>query len=239
MPGKPVVPQAAVAEVARRIPRLARIDSHMREVVRGATAALVLMMLSHGLGLGFNVLLARLLGAEGTGIYYLALTVTSIAAVVGRVGLDNALLRFTAANAAQGNWAKVAGVYRNGLRIVAIASTTVTVLMVGSATWIAQAIFSEPDLAGPLRLMALAILPAGLLAVHAESLRGLKRIQDAMVARSVGVPVVSVLCLAVLGGAQALCIPFGGKRHADWEVYACKRRARHHGSTLLHQPRAG
>ncbi len=68
-----------------------RLDSHMIEVVRGTSVALGMKVLAVGLGFGLNVLLARLLGAEGAGVYYLALTVTSIAAVVGRIGLDNAL----------------------------------------------------------------------------------------------------------------------------------------------------
>jgi O-antigen/teichoic acid export membrane protein len=201
MPGKPVVPQAVIAEVARRIPRLVRIDSHMREVVRGATAALVLRALGQGLGFGFNVLLARLLGADGTGVYYLALTITSVATVVGRLGLDNALLRFTAANATLEDWAKVAGVYRKGMLIAVSASTVATVLVVGGAPLIAQGIFSEPTLSEPLRMMALSILPMSLLNLHAELLKGLKKTLAAVLVQSVGVSLVQLPLMAAVGAS--------------------------------------
>ena len=100
----------------------------MKEVVRGTATAFTLKALGTGLSFGFNIILARLLGAKGAGVYYLALTVTTIASVVGRMGLDNTLLRFTAANAEQKDWDKVAGIYRMGIRIAVGASILVTLL---------------------------------------------------------------------------------------------------------------
>ncbi|NQU08001.1 MAG: hypothetical protein HQ583_05525, partial [Candidatus Abyssubacteria bacterium] len=46
-----------------------RLDGHMLEVVNGASVALVLKVLGAGLAFGFNILLARMFGAEGAGIY--------------------------------------------------------------------------------------------------------------------------------------------------------------------------
>ena len=89
----------------------------MQEVVNGASVAFVIKVIGAGLSFGFNVLLARMLGADGAGIYFLALTVTTIATVFGRMGLDNALLRFTAANAAVGDWGAVKGIYRKGMML--------------------------------------------------------------------------------------------------------------------------
>lgn len=179
------------------------MDHHMKEVVRGAATAFVLKVVGAGLGFGFNVLLARLLGAEGVGVYYLALTVTTIASVVGRVGLDNALLRFIAVSAVQGDWNKVAGVYRRGIWITTVVSTVSTLFVVGSASWIAQSIFSEPTLAAPLRLIALGILPLSLLILYAEMLKGLKKTSEAVLVQSIGVPLISIPLLVLLGG------PFG------------------------------
>ena len=46
-----------------------RLESHMIEIVRGASVAFGMRILTAGLGFGLNVLLARLLGAEGAGVY--------------------------------------------------------------------------------------------------------------------------------------------------------------------------
>lgn len=88
-----------------------RLDSHMQELIRGASTAFVLKVFAAGLGFGFNVVLARLLGADGAGLYYLTLTIVTIAATLGCVGMNNAVIRFVAANAVIENWVAVKGVY--------------------------------------------------------------------------------------------------------------------------------
>lgn len=186
--------------ITRHISWINRMDFHMKEVVRGASVAFTLKVFSVGLSFGFNVLLARLLGAEGAGIYFLALTVTTIATVFGRVGLGFALLRFTADHAAKGDWTKVAGVARIGIRIATGASILITLLLFSSASWIAQSIFSKSLLIVPLRLMALSILPMSLLNLYSELLKGLKKIRDSMLVQVVGIPFISLPLLALLGG---------------------------------------
>lgn len=199
MPGESGNPQAMIAVVAGRVLRFFRMDDHMTEVVLGATVAFSLKVLAFALGFGFNVLLARLLGAEGAGIYYLALNAVTVSMTVSVLGLDTALLRFVAANATMEDWVKVAGVYRKGIRIATGTSIVVTVLVIIFAPWIAQFVFSEPNLGQPLRLMALAIPPLTLIFLYAEAIKGLKRIRDSMLINGVGIPLVALPLLAILG----------------------------------------
>ena len=48
------------------------------------------------MGFLFSIMLARLLGPTGTGVYFLALTIVNIGATISRLGLDVAVLRFAA-----------------------------------------------------------------------------------------------------------------------------------------------
>lgn len=175
-----------------------RMDAHMKELISGASIAFVLKVIGTAFAFGFNVLLARLLGAEGSGIYYLALTVTTIASVVGRMGLDSALLRFVSVNAEQNDWGAIAGVYKKGMVIAIGASALSTFIVFFNASWIAQRVFSEPDLTYPLALMSLGILPFSILTLHVELLRGLKRIRDAMCVQGVGLPLMSIMFFLLL-----------------------------------------
>ena len=190
--------QNGLTPIIQRFPWLARWDSQVKEIVYGTAAAFGLKLLGTILGFAFNVLLARLLGAEGVGIYYLALTVTGIASVLGRLGLDKSLLRFSAANAAQGGWIKVAGVYRKGVCTSVAASVVVTALVLGNVSWIARVVFSEAALAEPLALMALGIIPMTLVSLHGALLKGLRKIGDGMLVESVGVPLIGLPLLVVL-----------------------------------------
>lgn len=172
-----------------------RADPHMREVARGAMLAFVLKVTGSGLAFAFNVAVARLLGADGAGIYFLALAVTTIASILGRVGLDNALLRFIATSATHKDWRTVKGVYALGIRVAVAASTTITMVSFIAAPWVATTLFNKPELAEPLRWMSLSILPFALLNLQAESLKGLKRISDAMLLQSIGVPLLALILI--------------------------------------------
>lgn len=175
-----------------------RADPHMKEVARGTLLAFILKVAGSGLAFSFNVAVARLLGAEGAGLYFLALSVTAIGSVIGRVGLDNALLRFVATTATHEDWAGVKGVYALGMRIAVVASSAITVIVFIAAPWMATALFNKPELAEPLRWMSLAILPFALLNLQAESLKGLKRIRDAMMVQGIGVPLIGLTLIIPL-----------------------------------------
>lgn len=180
-----------------------RLDSHTKEVVFGASSAFVLRITGAALSFALSVVLGRLLGASGVGLYFLAFSVVTIAAVVGRVGLDNALLRFSAASASSRDWASLKGLSSKGLRLTLAASTLMALLVYLLAPWISTNLFSDPGLSGPLRLMAFGIVPTAFFTIVAQMLQGLRRTRDGIAVLSVWAP---AFCLA---GAVALVPSWG------------------------------
>lgn len=89
-----------------------RVDHHMQEVLRGTGIAFVLKGVGAGLSFLLNVMIARYLGAEGAGIYFMAFTLSTIAVAIGRMGLDNTILRFIATALANGDLAALKGLKR-------------------------------------------------------------------------------------------------------------------------------
>jgi O-antigen/teichoic acid export membrane protein len=176
-----------------------RLDGHMIEVIKKAAVALFMRVLGAGLAFGFNVLIARALGAEGSGMYFLALTVTTIATVFGRLGMDNTLLRFVAAHASIGEWVAVKGVYQKGMLLSLTASGISTLVVFLSAPWLAQTVFSKPELTEPIRWMSLAIIPTALGNLQAQVLKGLKRILASSFIEIVSLSALSVGIFYLLG----------------------------------------
>jgi len=170
----------------------------MQEVVRGASVAFALKILGAGLAFGFNVLLARMLGANGAGVYFLALMVVSIATVLGRIGLDNSLVRFIAAHMVKDEWECIKGVYRNSIALALVASIVAYLFLYLSAPLLANVLFSKPELLSPIRWMGLAIIPVVFSNLNGQALRGLKRIAQSQVILSVGVPGLSIVGIVVL-----------------------------------------
>lgn len=85
------------AHVSLRLPGFQPLDHHMREIVQGASVSLGVKVVTGILTFALNVVVARALGAEGAGLFFLALTVVTIAAILGQLGLDAAVVRFVAA----------------------------------------------------------------------------------------------------------------------------------------------
>ncbi len=175
------------------------LDLHLRELIQRASQAFVMRSLGAGLEFGFSVLLARMLGAEGAGIFFLALTMMMIGTVLGRVGLDNAVLRFVAANASGSDWIAVKGVYRRAISVALPASAAAGVTIFLAGPWLAQSVFGKPELTSPLRWLALAVLPMSLVFLHAEMLKGLKRIIPSQLVYGVCVPGLSIIGLLAIG----------------------------------------
>ncbi len=172
-----------------------RTDPHMREVVREASSAFLLRSLGTLLGFTVSVVIAHLLGAGGSGIYYLAASVAAIAATIGQLGFENTVIRFVASHAAVGEWNSVRFVYRTAIVTVCLASSIVAVVIFVGAGWLAEHLFNKPLLEVPLMLMAVAVVPFSLSMIQADALRGLKRTSASQLVKSVLPPLASVMLI--------------------------------------------
>jgi len=183
--------------IKRKITAL-KNDKNFREIFEGTIASFTLKIFGSGLAFLFNILVARLLGADGAGIYYLALAVSVVASILGRIGLDNTLLRSTSRYAVRGEWGKVRGIFNLAMKLTIILSGLLTVFLYLSAPAISEIIFNKPELSAPLRWMSLSILPFAILNLQAESLKGLKHIREAMIVQTIGLPLLSILLVVPL-----------------------------------------
>jgi O-antigen/teichoic acid export membrane protein len=189
-----------------------RSDRHMEELVKGASIALFLKVIAAGLSFLFNIVLARMLGAEDMGRFLLALSVTAVATVLGLAGLGNTLTRFTAAGASAGDWCAVKGAYRKGIFVALLSSIGAAVLMALASPWLARSVFSDPKLAPLLGWMSLAVVPMVLVTLYFQLLKGLKRVRDSIMVVGVLTPLFALLCVfpmisqfGVTGAIWAYC----------------------------------
>ncbi len=163
----------------------------MQELLHGASIAFVLKVLAAGLAFALNVVLARLLGAEGSGIFFLTLTIVTIVAAIGRVGMENALVRFIAANIASEQPNKVLGIYQKAMLFSLVVSSILSIFIYLLSPWISDVIFAKPELIRPLSIMTIGVVPLALLTLHAKALQGLKRIAASVSILSICVPLLT------------------------------------------------
>lgn len=170
-------------------------DVHLREVLTGASLALLLRGAGVAIAFALNVAIGRVLGAEDAGYYFLALSMVMIGSVFARLGLDNTLLRFIAAGAAKDEWGELRGVFSLGIKIAGGTSFALSLFLSIGAPWIAVHIFDKQGIIEPLRWMSFGIFTFSVMMLLAESLRGLNRIRDSMLVSGVIFPLISLILL--------------------------------------------
>ncbi len=187
-------------------------NADMHEVVSGTIVALGTRTVSMILVFLVNLVIARLLGAKDAGIYYLAISTVSIAAVFGTLGLDNVIVRFIATAAEAGEWFNVREIYKRSTALIWFSSIGATVVSLLSSSWIANELYNEPTLLLPLRIACLSIVPFSLLVIPTASLRGLKRIYCSSLVKTIVVPLISLPLLLIfatklsVSGASAVFV---------------------------------
>jgi len=119
-----------------------------------------------------SVLLARMLGKAGYGTYAYALAWLGVLGFPVALGLDQLLVRKTAAWRQEGSWGQMRGLFRRSIQTVLAVSLAVSLLAAGVVQW-----FSLPPEASMRQalLVALILLPlVGLLRICESSMRGLQ-----------------------------------------------------------------
>lgn len=143
-------------------------------LAREAVWSFILKAASAGLGFMTTVVLARLLGAEGYGIYAYAYALITLLAMPAHAGLPNLIVRETARALAEGRPGRVKGAWRWAGRVVALISIGL-VGVVGPILVIWQGGWDTP--AGQTMAWALLLVPLMALGnLRGAALRGLKQI---------------------------------------------------------------
>lgn len=190
--------------MAIKLPSLNRFDSATRDLIRGTGHSFALRIGGAGLGLVFNLILARYVGAEGVGLLFLGLTVVGLAGIVARLGLDSIIVREVAPHASAGQWAAVGAIAKASMRIGLISSSLCTALLWLAAPVLADAVFNKPALTQVLYWLTLTVLPATLAMFYSELLRGAHRFIESQLAQVFISPLVTVVVLFVAGQAFGL-----------------------------------
>ena len=105
--------------------QIATGDSFRALLLRSALGSAAIQAVSRLLTLGFGIVLARGLGAEGYGVYSYAIAVMTLLMVAAEAGVPTLVMREVAASEARERWSVLHGVLRSAAQFVALTSTTI------------------------------------------------------------------------------------------------------------------
>lgn len=146
------------------------------ELLKSVFIKFSLQLFGTGLAFLLGVVIGRLLGASGAGVYYLVLSVISIAAVIARQGFMNTLLRFVASHSYEGDWGQVRGVLRYTLLRSGIMSLALSLAIIVFSSVFEKYIFGVLGLSHVLISIAFAVCSINLMMLSSSALQGLNRV---------------------------------------------------------------
>ena len=171
------------------------------ELVRGSVGSLVFKVVQRLLLLATAVLLARLLGAGGYGVYAYALSLVTLLAVPAKLGLPTLLVREVATHQLSGSWGLVRGVIRRTNQAVTVLSLSLAAL-VGAGAWLMGGRLAPEHLA-TLRWAILLIPVVALGNLRGAALQGLRLVVQGQLPERLVRPGLFVLALLLAVGVGA------------------------------------
>ena len=178
------------------------LGKYEKIVLKGASVAMLLRVAGMFLSLGLSIYFARVLQEDKLGFYYLCISVLTIATIFGRAGLDNAILRFTAAFKTNSDWNALGGFYTKSISIAVVASFLSAIALFFGSDLIAEYVFSKPAMGTYLKLTAIAVVPYSLTFLNHEALRGLKRIAASQIVTIILIPLITITGFYLLDQAE-------------------------------------
>lgn len=173
------------------------------ELFHGAGASLLARLAGAGLGFAWSLLLARFAGPEGSGIYYLALSLLTIVSTLGMLGLDQVLVRMISSAGGARAGDRIACIYRIAVAVslTVAAGLSSLVLLIGPSftDWM----LGSADAGNLFALMSLGLPALALISVHSHALQGLRDIVGASVTQSVVAPALFVCGGLMMGAASS------------------------------------
>jgi len=147
-----------------------------RELLFGSSLGLAVKVMTAVLAFVMNIVIARKLGPAEAGLFYLGFTLVVLLASVGRMGLDNSVMRFVARARAAGDTEKLHGIYRKALLWGGSLCLFFMLVLLAANQLLVNYVFEQPGFGAVLPIMVMALPLVGLYTLHVFALLGMKKI---------------------------------------------------------------
>lgn len=166
------------------------MPSQHKDAIRSSVFAFVIRALGAVAGFLTTALIARQLGAEESGYYFLAFTTVTILAAVSRVGIDNSIIRFVG-----GSPEEVMSVFYKSVLLAGVVSAGVAVALFTLAELLATHFFQKPQLVHVLKGVSVGIVGVALFTLAANALQGLHKVLYSIFILNIAANSVLISCI--------------------------------------------
>jgi O-antigen/teichoic acid export membrane protein len=171
-------------------------------IARGAGTIFIGMILGAGLRFLFEFIVARNLGPDLFGLFFLGLSVLKLAEIISTLGLHRGVLRYVALYQGVGDEPRIKGTILFSLRATLAVGFGLGILILTLSRFAATAVFHKAELASILRLFAVAVPFTALTTILVFATQGFKIMRYRVYVRELFEPasrILLVIGVAVIG----------------------------------------
>lgn len=156
--------------------KIKKLDSNFKELLSGSFISFILKI--SGMILSYLVIfyISKKLGAEGAGIYSLSFNILNSMAIIGTLGANTSILRFSGEFNLV-NQEALKGVYKYSFIIAMIFSSFLGVFLYFSSDYLANFILNNEKYTEILKIIAVSIPFFSINLINVEFIRGIKKLK--------------------------------------------------------------
>lgn len=172
---------------------------HIHKISRQSFVFLLGTLFTVGASYLFKIYLARVLGAEGLGIYALGMTAGGVVSILGTAGVPAIASRFVAIYAGSGQTGRLGRFLWLGTLSMLISNLVMAAGMIAARGWIANHLYHTPVLAGLMHFFAAIMVLGALTTFLGQVLGGYKDVaRRTVITNFIGMPATMVFSIALL-----------------------------------------
>jgi O-antigen/teichoic acid export membrane protein len=185
-------------------PPFPAIEQTVLTAAKGGGILFAGTLIGEALRLPIGIILARLLGPDQLGLYYLAVSAVGVVSGLSLVGMGSALVRYVSLFRSRRDAAGLWGALQVGIGLPAALSLCAALALFALADPIAERLLHEPRLVPLLRMISATIPFWTLMVVGAAATRGFKTMLYDAIANRVSQPLARLLLILLLGATIGL-----------------------------------
>lgn len=167
------------------------------ELVKGSSISFGLRIIGIGIGYIFTLLISNHFGAEAMGLYALSFVLLQIVSMIGRMGMDMALIKFIAEYKTKQQAYLIKELYLMVVKLIFPIATLLSAIIFYLSPYIAKYIFDKEKLSLYFQLASFGIVPYTFILINSESLRGLQKIKEYMFLQNISTTLIGSTLLLV------------------------------------------
>jgi len=181
-------------------------DNDNKEVVQSSAIIFMLKVLFALIGFVISIVITRYLSVADAGYYFFMLAMVALLSSVSRLGVDNAIVRFTAVAKNQQDFKQVKEINTLSLKVVLTGSLFVSLMLWLFCQFAYSFVFGDDGYLKPLQWAVYIVPLVSCAVVYAQSFQGLKKVNVFGFLNGVIRPINLIILMAVILTAEKLAL---------------------------------